>query len=121
MAIATSVNFTNLSGQHIFIAYMFRDFACSAAGGVCSDAPWRVAGWVSLANGETQYRDNPTSNRWFYYYAEGANGPPWSGNNIVTVSKAHFEHCQCVDLAGGYAVGMADLDLAVWGGVTFYP
>jgi uncharacterized membrane protein len=58
---------------------------------VCGE-PWDVLGWINLQPGQNQSRDNATGNRWFYYYAEAADGAVWNGPVPAEVSNARFEN-----------------------------
>ena len=64
------ITFTNSTGAKIYVAYMRLDYGCQTE---CGD-PWDVLGWINRDTGERQTRANPTENKWFYYYAESANG-----------------------------------------------
>ncbi|SNS21785.1 Protein of unknown function [Geodermatophilus saharensis] len=113
------VRFTNSHGSRVFVAYMRLDHDC----GFCGD-PWDVRGWVVLDPGETETRPNDTGNRWFYYYAEGEDGSVWAGPFPAEVRQARFDKCACLGvLQGGvnpyHEVGMRQLDLDRFGGVTF--
>jgi hypothetical protein len=70
----SEVTFTNSYGKKIYVAYMRRDFDCQAD---CGDI-WDVLGWINLDPGETESRANPTTNRWYYYYAEASDGAFWA-------------------------------------------
>jgi hypothetical protein len=111
------VRFTNNYFTTVYVSYMWHDPACGAN---CGD-PWNVAGWVNLRPGETQTRPNPTSNRWFYYFAEADDHKLWGGNVIAGVGKGVFLKCRCQpgDPPFFYNVGMRELDLSEFGGVTF--
>jgi len=119
----SQVTFTNSTGQKIFVAYMRRDFGCQST---CGDI-WDVLGWINLDPGETETRANSTENRWFYYYAEGANGAVWSGSYPAEVSQASFQKCTClgVIIINGpstnpyHTVGFRQLDTQAHSGVNF--
>lgn len=111
------VRFTNSFATRISVAYMRFDAAC---GTDCGES-WVVLGWVNLARGETQTRPNPSNNRWFYYYAEADNGSVWAGNFTAEVKNDRFEKCTCLGTTSPlwHRVGMRQLDLNQFGGVTF--
>ncbi|HEY7025595.1 MAG TPA: hypothetical protein VH371_11615, partial [Candidatus Limnocylindrales bacterium] len=71
----SSINFHNSYGKKLWVAYMRVDWDCNND---CGE-PWDVLGWIALDPGETESRSNPTSNRWFYYYAEAIDGAFWAG------------------------------------------
>jgi hypothetical protein len=90
--------------------------------------PWDVLGWAVLAPGGSQSRANPTSNRYFYYYAEAVDGRFWAGPFVAEVSGGErFEKCTClgVIVQNGNAVnpyhdvGFRELDTNQFGGVNF--
>ncbi len=91
----SSVSFTNSYGKKIFVAYMRRDFNCQSE---CGE-PWDVLGWINLDPGETESRDNPTSNRWFYYHAEASDGAVWAGPFVAEVEQPKFEKCTCLGVS----------------------
>ena len=116
-----AVRFTNLYSSKVYVAYMRFDPAC---GSDCGD-PWDVLGWINLDPGQTQTRDNPTNNRWFYYYAEADDGSFWAGEFVAEVKDDRFSKCTCLGVIVShgpnpwYDVGMRELDLQQWGGVNF--
>jgi hypothetical protein len=119
----SDVTFTNSYGKKLFVAYMRRDFsACQDCGGI-----WDVLGWINLDPGETESRANPTTNRWYYYYAEAVDGAVWGGPYLAQVSQAKFEKCTClgVIVSDGpqpyHDVGFRELDNATYSGVNFVP
>jgi uncharacterized membrane protein len=119
----SEVTFTNATGAKIYVAYMRLDYSCEAT---CGD-PWDVLGWINLDPGETETRANPTKNRWFYYYAEDANGAVWSGPYVAEVTNDRFSKCTClgVIIINGpgtnpyYDVGFRELDTDTYSGVRF--
>jgi uncharacterized membrane protein len=119
----SEVKFTNSTGAKIFVAYMRRDFGC----GDCPSCCWDVLGWINLDPGETETRSNPTTNKWFYYYAEDANGRVWSGPFPAEVKQTQFEKCKCIgvivqngDATNPYhTVGFRELDVEQFTGVNF--
>src|SRR5262245_8830917 len=119
----SSVSFTNSYGKTMYVAYMRRDFSCQPE---CGDI-WDVLGWIKLEPGEKKYRDNPTTNRWFYYYAEAIDGAYWAGPYLAEVSNNKFEKCNClgVIVSDGshpyYDVGFRELDSKTYSGVNFVP
>ena len=119
----SSVSFTNSYGKKIFVAYMRRDFSCQSE---CGDM-WDVLGWINLDPGETESRDNPTTNRWFYYHAEASDGAVWAGPFPAEVEQPKFEKCTCLGVIFNdgtnpwHTVGFRELDNATFGGVNFVP
>ena len=111
----SQVSFTNGHGQKIYVAYMRLNLSCQADSG----EPWEVRGWIGLNPGETKYRDNPTGNRWFYYYAEAVDGSFWAGPYVVIVTQTAFHNCTGTGKTGWHNVGMRELDLDHWSGVLF--
>ena len=117
------VKFINSYSSKIYIAFMRHDPAC---GEDCGD-PWDVLGWINLDREQTGFADNPTGNKWFYYYAEADDGAFWAGEFIAEVKNPAFEKCTClgVSVSHGtnpwYNVGMRELDLSQFGGVNFTP
>jgi uncharacterized membrane protein len=121
----SQVSFRNSYSTIMSVAYMRRDFTCRDECG----APWDVLGWVNLQPGEVKYRDNPTNNRWYYYYAEAADGAVWNGPFPAEVSSQRFEKCTCLGVivqngpptSPYHTVGFAELDTNAHGGVNFTP
>jgi uncharacterized membrane protein len=119
----SSVTFTNSYGKKLYVAYMRRDFNCQSE---CGDI-WDVLGWINLDPGETESRANPTNNRWYYYYAEAADGAVWAGPYVAEVSQQKFEKCTClgVSVSEGpppyHDVGFRELDNKTYSGVNFIP
>ena len=117
----STVSFTNSTREKLYVAYMRRDFACRED---CGDI-WDVLGWINLDPGETETRPNPTNNRWFYYYAEAADGSFWAGPFVAEVSRNKFQKCTClgVSVSHGsqpyYEVGFRQLDNKTFSGVNF--
>jgi uncharacterized membrane protein len=116
-----NISFRNSYKKKIYVAYMRRDFDCRSE---CGDI-WDVLGWINLDPGETETRANPTDNRWYYYYAEAADGAIWAGPYVAEVSQERFEKCTClgVSVSGGpppyHDVGFRELDAAEYSGVNF--
>ena len=119
----SSVSFTNSYGKKLYVAYMRRDFSCQdECGGI-----WDVLGWINLDPGETETRANPTSNRWYYYYAEAQDGAIWAGPYVAEVTNTKFEKCTCLGVLvqnGGarnpyHDVGLRELDNKTYSGVNF--
>lgn len=119
----SSITFRNSYGKKLFVAYMRLDWAC---GEDCGE-PWDALGWIGLDPGETESRSNPTSNRWFYYYAEAIDGAFWAGPYVAGVSNTVFEKCTCIGVSRSdgtspyYDVGFRELDSATYSGVNFVP
>ena len=121
----SEVTFTNSYGQKLYVAYMRRDFNCQNE---CGDI-WDVLGWINLDPGETETRANPTNNRWYYYYAEAADGAVWSGPYVAEVSQSKFEKCTCLGVIvqngapqnSYHDVGFRELDNETYSGVNFIP
>jgi uncharacterized membrane protein len=89
---ASSVQFHNSYTTVIYVAYLRLDNAC---GDECGD-PWDVLGWVRLSPGDSQSRANPTSNKYYYYYAEAGDGAYWAGPYVAEVTNDRFEKCTCL-------------------------
>jgi uncharacterized membrane protein len=119
----SEVTFTNSYGKKLYVAYMRRDFSCQDE---CGDI-WDVLGWINLDPGETETRANPTENRWYYYYAEAADGAFWAGPYVAEVSNSKFEKCTCLGVVVSdgpqpyYSVGFRELDNETYSGVNFIP
>jgi len=122
---ASTVQFHNSYTTVIYVAYLRLDFGC---GDECGE-PWDVLGWVRLSPGDTQYRANPTSNKYYYYYAEADDGAYWAGPYVAEVSNDRFEKCTClgvIEQNGNpvnpyYDVGFRELDTDQYSGVNFIP
>jgi uncharacterized membrane protein len=120
----SEVNFTNSTQTMIYVAYMRLDYGCQSD---CPDDPWDVLGWIALSPGETKIRANETKNRWFYYYAEDANGRVYGGDYVAEVKEDRFEKCTCVGVVvtnGAstnpyHDVGFDVLDTQTYSGVNF--
>ena len=118
-----SVSFQNSYGKLIWIAYMYRDLGC---GSDCGDE-WNVEGWINLQPGETQTRPNPTANRWFFFFAEAADGATWSSQQFsAEVRQEVFSKCTCLGVSAGgmnpyHLVGMETIDLQMESGVELIP
>jgi uncharacterized membrane protein len=121
----SQVSFTNSYSAAMFVAYMRLDYDCQNE---CGE-PWDVLGWISLQPGEIEYRDNPTNNEYFYYYAEAVDGAYWSGSFPAEVSDDRFEKCTCLGVIEQngqptnpyFTVGFRELDTNVYGGINFTP
>ena len=76
----SEVNFTNSTSdeQNVCVSYMRLDYGVP----VHLRQPWDVLGWIVPCPGETKIRANETKNRWFYYYAEDANGGAYGGDYV---------------------------------------
>ena len=117
----SEVSFRNSYSSKIYVAYMRRDWDCLSE---CGDR-WDVLGWINLEPGAKQYRDNPTENQWFYYYAEAEDGSIWAGPYPAEVSNQKFSKCSClgVSVSHGpqpyYDVGMRSVDTVRFSGVNF--
>lgn len=122
---ASTISFHNSYPTTIYISYLRYDPAC---GDDCGD-PWDVLGWCVLAPDQSQSRANPTSNRYFYYYAEAADGAYWAGPYVAEVTDARFEKCTCLgvlvqngDASNPYwDAGFRELDANQYSGVNFIP
>jgi hypothetical protein len=120
---ASTINFHNSYPATISIAYLRLDWDCRDE---CGD-PWDVLGWCNLLPGQSASRANPTSNRWFYYYAEATDGAYWAGPYVAEVSNARFEKCTClgVIVQNGdavnpyYDVGFRELDANTYNTLNF--
>jgi hypothetical protein len=117
----STISFRNSYGKKLWVAYMRLDWDCGAD---CGE-PWEARGWVALDPGETEYRSNPTSNRWFYYYAEAEDGAFWAGPYVAGVSNSVFAKCTCIGVIRSdgtspyYDVGFRELDSKTYSGVNF--
>jgi hypothetical protein len=117
------IRFRNSYGQKIWVAYIRLDWDC---GEDCGE-PWDVLGWIGLDPGETEYRSNPTWNRWFYYYAEASDGASWAGPFVAGVKQSVFQKCTCIGVVTGegtspyHNVGFRELDSKTFSGVNFVP
>jgi hypothetical protein len=117
------VTFTNSTPTKIYVAYMRLDYGCQD---ICGE-PWDVLGWINLDPGETETRENPTSNQFFYHYAEGLDGRIYAGPYSAGVSSARFEKCIClgVVIINGpptypyHTVGFRELDTNQHSGVNY--
>jgi len=122
---ASTVQFHNSYTSVIYVAYLRLDYGC---GSECGQ-PWDVLGWVRLAPGDSQSRANPTSNEYYYYYAEAQDGAQWSGPYVAEVTNDRFEKCTClgvIEQNGGatnpyFDAGFRELDTGKYGGVNFTP
>ena len=122
---ASEVSFTNSYPTKIYVAYLRLDYNCQNDCG----QPWDVLGWVNLNPGDSQTRDNPTENEYFYYYAEADDGAFWAGPYGAEVSQARFEKCTCIGVIQEngeptnpyYTVGFRELDTNQYSGVNFIP
>jgi hypothetical protein len=116
----SQVRFTNSTATKIYVAYSRRDDNCRS---ICQDygeGSWDVLGWINLDPGETETRANPTSYRFFYYYAEGADGRIYNGvYGPREVTNSIFQKCTCVRRPSYYPVGFRQLDTDRFGGVNF--
>jgi uncharacterized membrane protein len=94
------LRFTNQSESTIYVAMGWRDMAyCGEWGG------WRAAGWYPVQKGETTtvwYGNCASMNRYWYYYAESADGSAkWEGDVPFTVSATSaFDICDGGTLGG---------------------
>jgi len=117
------LTFTNSTPTKIYVACMRLEPACEDE---CGD-PWDVLGWINLDPGETETRANPTSNQFFYHYAEADDGRVYSGPYPAEVSQARFEKCTClgVIIINGpptspyHTVGFRELDTVAFSGVNY--
>jgi uncharacterized membrane protein len=81
----------------------------------CTDGsvPWTKKGWWSLNNGEckTVSSLDLSYNRYYYYYAEGADGRVWAGSTSTCVTHNAFDWCwNTCQSPGGSTVGWRQLD-----------
>ena len=127
---ASSVNFVNQTSSTVNVAYM------RANAPNCSDrcgSVWEVLGWIVLAPGGSQSRANPDSSRWFYFYAESADGRlVWNGAYRGEVQNNRFAECrgcilyqtrqngeaQSFPIPPWHLVGYVELDTNTFGGVN---
>lgn len=113
----SEARFTNATTTKIYVAYMRRDFRCRD---LCGNI-WDVLGWINLDPGETESRPNPTSNRWFYHYAEGEDGRIYSGPFPAEVANFRFQKCTCLGVIPNpyHTVGFREIDLDQFSGVRY--
>jgi uncharacterized membrane protein len=103
---ADTIRFTNRYPVTVNITYIRLDEGC---GDDCGD-PWDIRGWVVLEPGQSQTRANPTSNRWFYFFAEAVDGSFWAGPFSNVVRDTKFQHCRCAPSTSDQPVGFRQLD-----------
>jgi hypothetical protein len=63
-----------------------------------------------LSPGGATIISNPTENRWFYVYAEAANGRLWTGPFPEEVSLVAGGHCKGIGLSFAQDCGFLELD-----------
>lgn len=119
----SNVRFINDYGRKMWVAYSYRDFGCRD---ICDDI-WSKRGWINLDPGETETRPNPTTNRWYYYYAEAEDGSVWSGPFVHQVSRRVFDLCTCIGIWTSeptnlyFNAGFREVDVKTFSGVRFVP
>lgn len=91
------VHFKNSYGPRIWIAIMRYD------PGTCGQyGNWATAGWWNVSNGQSVHAFN-TSNRYFCYYAEAADGHLWTGNyGPIYVYRDAFSSCLNIGSTAAY-------------------
>jgi hypothetical protein len=130
---ASAVKFTNATGSTVYVAYMRRE--ANRCGARCG-SNWAVLGWIKLEPGASQSRANPDKNRWFYYYAESADGSMvWNGAYQGEAQRQEFSECRgCIPWQmvhhpkpryfpspPWYELGYRELDTNSFGGVNLTP
>jgi len=78
----------------------------------CGD--WEKAGWWEIEPGAsaTVYGDDLEDvNRYWYYYAQAADGAYWAGVYDEVVPYIAFDWCSDVANTDSFSVGMRELDI----------
>ena len=82
--------FSNKTDTTIWVAFQWYSPHCF------EDSNWAVAGWWKLVPGETKTvfgADLQTVNKYYYFYAEGADGSLWSGPFRTCTPATAFSWC----------------------------
>jgi len=107
---ASSVQIDNGYSVTINVAYMRFEPSC---GGDEGGDPWEVRGWRVLAPGGSTTIANPTSNQWFYLFAEAVDGHLWTGPFVESVTiPIKFSRCAGLETSTTEPVGFRELDTA---------
>ena len=101
------VSIRNGYSKTVNVAYIRLDPGCSDEG---AGDPWEIRGWRVLAPDGSTNIHNPTSNRWFYIFAEAVDGTLWTGPFVETVIFPAFHRCLGLGVTGGHSVGFRELD-----------
>ncbi len=84
-------DFRNKTSQTVWVAFQWHAPHCGEPG-----KHWNTKGWWRLEPGETKTvfaDDLQTSNKYFYFYAEGSAGAVWGGAFQTCVPITKFEWC----------------------------
>ncbi len=83
----------------------------------CSNPPFEKAGWWNLQRGQSiTILRGPYRNRYFYFYAEAADGAYWGGpNHQVLVTNNAFRYCANEGIVNGRLVPLYEYNT---GGAT---
>ena len=85
--------FRNKTNTTIWVAFQRYSPHCD------ENSEWAVAGWWKLTPGQTKTvfgADLQTVNKYYYYYAEGADGSVWSGPFDTCTPITAFDWCDNV-------------------------
>lgn len=103
--------FQNDYRETVWIAVMWWD-----PDGCGQDGNWGTRGWWGVDPGQGVSTNVWTGNRYFYMYAEAADGARWTGPyGPVDASDAAFD--SCVDIgssADNLQLGMQEIDAGWW-------
>ena len=83
-----SISFTNKHGVDLSVCLIWYNTDCVSP-------PFRKSGWWNIAHGDTlTVLYGPYRNKYFYYYAEAADGAYWgSPNRQISVVTRAFDVC----------------------------
>ncbi len=88
----------------------------------CPDGgDWEKMGWWNLSPGECNVvyaNDLDDVNRYWYFYAEAADGAYWAGPNVTAVPYERFDWCVNTASTTSRDVGFRELDVGDNDGVT---
>ncbi|SRR6266542_4034228 len=103
------VSIRNGYTKTVNVAYVRLDPGCASEGG----EPWEIRGWRVLPSGGSTSIHNPTSNRWFYIFAEAVDGTLWTGPFVEPVTfPSAFHRCSGLGATNTQPVGFRELDTA---------
>ena len=107
----------NSSGVGLYCATVVIKDYCAR---ICPDYAWESAGWKRLENGSVAYVDNPSSNRWVYYYAERDDGGVYRGSYATDALAGNFRKCECLGVNPNlyFRLGSKPLDTNQYTGVN---
>ena len=100
------VSIRNGYTKTVNVSYIRLSPSCANEGG----EPWEVRGWRVLSPDGSTTIHNPTSNRWFYIFAEAVDGTIWTGPFIEQVTLSAFHRCTGVGITNALTVGFRELD-----------